>query len=82
MFVKIQRLYTTKAIYWYVRMFIKLQKKLVQTKWNEYITTNKYLLNNCYVEEYADSDPCGLNTDLQPSNTTVEMDCVYWSSRN
>ena len=28
------------------------------------------------VEECADSDPCGLNTDLQPTNTTVEMDCA------
>ena len=30
----------------------------------------------CCVEECADSDPCGLNTDLQPTNTTVEMDCA------
>ena len=29
-----------------------------------------------YVEEYADNNLCGLNTDLQPTNTTVEMDCT------
>ena len=28
----------------------------------------------CYVEECADSDPCGLNTDLQPTNIIVELD--------
>ena len=30
----------------------------------------------CCVEECADSDPSGLNADLQLTNTTVEMDCA------
>ena len=30
----------------------------------------------CYVEECANSNLCGLITDLQPTNTTVEMDCA------
>ena len=29
-----------------------------------------------YVEECANSDPCGLNTDLLPTNTSVGMECV------
>ena len=29
----------------------------------------------CYVEEWADSDPCDLNTDLLPKNTNVQMEC-------
>ena len=30
----------------------------------------------CYVEECADTDLCGWNTELQPTNTAVEMDCA------
>ena len=28
----------------------------------------------CYVEECANTGPCGLNMDLQPTN--MKMDCV------
>ena len=31
---------------------------------------------HCYVDECADNDQCGVYTDLQPTNTTVEMDCT------
>ena len=30
---------------------------------------------NCYVEECADSDRCDLNTDLQPTSTSIKMEC-------
>ena len=38
-------------------------------------------MSEYYVEEYPTIDQCGLNTDLQPTNTAVEMDCatgVIW----
>ena len=38
----------------------------------------EYLLETCYVEECADTDWYRLNTDLQSTNTTIEMD---WSVR-
>ena len=28
------------------------------------------------VEECADNDPCDLNTDFEPTHTSVEMDCA------
>ena len=31
---------------------------------------------NSYVEKCANIDPCGLNTDLQPTNTTIEIGCA------
>ena len=30
----------------------------------------------CYVEECADSDPCDLKADFQPTNITNEIDCL------
>ena len=30
----------------------------------------------CFVEECDDSEPCGLNTDLLPTNKTVELICA------
>ena len=33
-------------------------------------------LSKYYVEECTDSDPCNLNTDLQVTNTSVEMACA------
>ena len=31
-------------------------------------------MNKCYVEECTDNEPCDLNTELLPTNTSVEMD--------
>ena len=37
-------------------------------------TAASFAVNRCYVEECADTDLCGLNMDLLPINTTVEID--------
>ena len=33
-------------------------------------------MSTFYVEECADSDSCCLNTDFQPTNTAVELNCA------
>ena len=35
-------------------------------------------LGKCYIKECANTNPCWLNTDLQATNTTIEIDCAYW----
>ena len=56
------------------KVFLSLQNRLFHKHFTHEI---KFLvITYCYVEEYSDSDPCGLITDLQPLNTNVEMDCA------